>query len=181
MRTNQLKNFESKLDVLIRPFEKSDLNALKEGHRHARLVEAKIPDCYVATTIENTTIYRQWVFSHQHFNQILDYFGPIFPKLKENEVIIEGVFTHSDYRGLRIMPNAMYKILKQDQYKPIDRAIAFVEKSNISSLKGFYRIGFEPYILRREKWSFFNRTVSFIPLPAEIQNDYIQLTSRTSI
>jgi hypothetical protein len=167
--------------MIIRPFEKSDLNALKEGHRHARLVEAQIPDCYVATTTDNFTIYRQWLFKQEQNDQVLNYFGPIFPKLKENETIIEGVFTHTDYRGLRIMPNAIYKVLKQEQYKHINRAIAFVEENNIGSLKGFYRIGFEPYIIRREKWSFFKRTVSFIPLPVEIQNDYTQLTSTPSI
>ncbi|MEM5566275.1 hypothetical protein WNY78_14230 [Psychroserpens sp. AS72] len=177
----QLNSYESMLDMVIRPFEDSDINSLKEEHRHARLVEAKIPNCYVATTIDNSTVYRQWLFKHEQNDEILKYFGPIFPKLKENEAIIEGVFTHVDYRGMRIMPNAMYQILKQEQYKHLKRAIAFVKDRNIGSLKGFYRIGFVPYIVRQEKWFFFKRTVSFIPLPSEIQKDYSQLTSTPSI
>ncbi|WP_460219044.1 GNAT family N-acetyltransferase [Psychroserpens sp. MEBiC05023] len=166
---NNLKNSDSKLDIIIRPFESSDINSLKEELRHRRLVSENIPDCYIAITKNNEAVYRQWLFKSSENEQVRDYFGPIFPELKSNEAIIEGVFTHPDYRGLRIMPNAIYKTLTQDHYKHITRAIAFVEEKNSASLKGFYRIGFEPYIVRREKWFLFKRNVSFIPLPSEIE------------
>nr|WP_321235517.1 hypothetical protein [uncultured Psychroserpens sp.] len=172
-----LKNSDSKLNITIRPFEETDINALKEELRHRRLVSENIPDCYVATTKDNDTVYRQWLFKHQVNDRLMDYFGPIFPKLKENEAIIEGVFTHPDYRGLRIMPNAIFEILNQDQYKHIKRSIAFVKEKNIASLKGFYRVGFEPYIIRREQWRFFKRKVSFVPLPSEVEKSYLNLRS----
>ena len=142
------------------------------------MVEENIPDCYVATTKDNITVYRQWLFKQEQFENITKYFGPIFPKITKDEAIIEGVFTHLDYRGRRIMPNAIYKILNQEQYNHIKRAIAFVEESNIGSLKGFYRIGFEPFIVRQEKWFLFKRTISFISLSSKIQENYLQLTSK---
>ena len=180
VKRDQLKSLDYKLDLTIRPFEQSDLNSLKEGQRHIRLVEENIPDCYVATIKDNITVYRQWLFKQEQFEQITAYFGPIFPKIKKDEAIIEGVFTHLDYRGLRIMPNAIYNILNQEHYTHIKRAIAFVEQSNIGSLKGFYRIGFEPYIVRQEKWFLFKRTVSFIPLPSEIHESYLKLIATPS-
>jgi hypothetical protein len=170
-----LKDSDSKLDVIIRPFEDSDINALKEELRHRRLVRKKIPHCYVAITTDNVTIYRQWVFKHEQNKRLAEYFGPIFPKLKKGEAIIEGVFTHSDYRGLRIMPNAIYHILNQDHYKHLHRIMAFVEEKNRASLKGFYRIGFQPFIIREEQWRFFKRKVTFVPISTDIKNSHIDL------
>tara|TARA_B100000809_G_scaffold237477_1_gene257335 strand:- start:5 stop:718 length:714 start_codon:yes stop_codon:yes gene_type:complete len=180
VKINQLKNLDSKINITIRPFEQSDINSLKEGQRHIRLVEKKIPDCYVAAIQNNVPVYRQWLFTQEQFEAIIDYFGQIFPEIGKDEAIIEGVFTHLDYRGLRIMPNAIYQILNQNHYSHLKRAIAFVEQNNVGSLKGFYRLGFEPYILRQEKWLFFARKISFIPLPSEIYESYLQLNSPAS-
>ena len=178
MDTENLKNSESKLDIIIRPFENTDINALKEELRHHRLVAEKIPNCYVATTKDNQAVYRQWLFKYHQNDRLKEYFGPIFPELKKEEAIIEGVFTHPDYRGLRIMPNAIYHILNQDHYTSLTRVIAFVDEKNKASLKGFYRIGFEPYIIRQERWLFFKRKVSFIPMTSDEEKSYLNLTSR---
>ncbi|MEH6536072.1 MAG: GNAT family protein [Psychroserpens sp.] len=171
----ELKNIDSKLDIIIRLYENSDINALKEELRHRRLVSEKIPNCYVATTKNNDTVYRQWLFMHTQNERIADYFGSIFPKLKKDEALIEGVFTHPDYRGLRIMPNAVYEILTQKHYKHLTRVIAFVEENNRASLKGFNRIGFKPYMVRQERWLFFKRKVSFGSITSEGQKSYINL------
>lgn len=173
----ELCSTQSKINIIIRPFQVSDVNSLNEEYRHSRLVKAQIPECYVATTKENVTIYRQWLFTYESQEQVTDYFGSIFPTLAKNEAIIEGVFTHPDYRGLRIMSNAMSKILQQEHYKDLNRVIVFVEEKNISSLKGFYRIGFSPFILRQEVWCFFRRKVSFIQILDKVQNNHLAALS----
>ncbi|WCO03306.1 GNAT family N-acetyltransferase [Psychroserpens ponticola] len=170
----KLGSIHSNIDIVIRPFETSDLNSLNEGVRHSRLVEEQIPKCYVATTNENRTIYRQWLFTHKYQQQVIDYFGPIFPKISINEAIIEGVFTHPDYRGLRIMSDAMSKIIQQQQYKNIKRVIAFVEESNKASLKGFYRIGFLPYMIRKEVWFLFRRKVTLVQMSEKLQKKHLK-------
>ncbi len=154
----------SEIDISIRPFNASDKNSLNEEFRHARLVEEQIPECYVATTTDNVTIYRQWLFTHDAQSQLLNYFGPIFPNISKNEAIIEGVFTHPDYRGLRIMANAMLKIIQQPHYNNLERIIAFVDAQNTASLKGFERIGFKPYLIRQESWCLFRRKINFLNL-----------------
>ena len=176
-KPDELSVKNSKIEILIRPFETSDLNALKEGHRHVRLVEAQIPNCYVATTKENVTIYRQWLFTHESQQQINDYFGPIFPIISENEAIIEGVFTHPDYRGLNIMSSAMTKILEQEQYKNLNKVIAFVKEQNKPSLKGFYKMGFVPYIIRQEAWFLFRRKVTFVQMSDKLREKYLKSLS----
>ncbi|WP_033958133.1 GNAT family N-acetyltransferase [Psychroserpens jangbogonensis] len=144
------------------------------------MVEEQIPQCYVATTKENVTIYRQWLFTHKAQQQITDYFGPVFPEINKNEAIIEGIFTHPDYRGLRVMSNAMSQIVKQQQYKNLNRIIAFVEEENISSLKGFYRMGFTPYIIRQENWFLFKGNISFNQILDKVQNNYLNAPSYIS-
>ncbi len=126
----------------------------------------------MATTKNETTIYRHWIFKHDQNERVANYFGDLFPKLKKDEALIEGVFTHPDYRGLRVMPNAIHKTLTQHQYTSINRVIVFVDEKNIPSLKGFHRNGFKPYIIRQEKWLFFRRKVSFIPITSEMEHNY---------
>ncbi|WP_323789020.1 GNAT family N-acetyltransferase [Psychroserpens sp.] len=171
---HKLKVSDSSIDIAIRPFETSDINALNEKFRHSRLVEEQIPRCYVATNKKKKTVYRQWLFTHKSQQQVINYFGPVFPELDKNEAIIEGVFTHPDYRGLRIMSKAMPKIIKQQQYKNIKRVIAFVNERNISSLKGFNRIGFSPYCIRIEVWFLFSRKVSFIQMTDSLEKKYLE-------
>ena len=176
IQSKDLKYTKSAIDLSIRLFEDSDINALNEGLRHVRLVEASIPNCHVAITKDNNVVNRQWVFKHEQNEQVASYFGPIFPKLKENEALIEGVFTHPDYRGMRIMPNAIFQTLSLKEYTAVDRFIVFVDKNNIASLKAFRRIGFAPYILRQEKWYLFNRKVSFIAMPSGLEKTYFNLS-----
>lgn len=173
----KLNTTHSNLDISIRPFETSDINSLKEGLRHTRLVQEQIPKCYVATTLENITVYRQWLFTQKSQQLVIDYFGPIFPEISKNEAIVEGVFTHPDYRGLRIMSNAMSEIVQQQHYKNLKRIIAFVNEENKASLKGFYRMGFVPYMIRKEVWFLFRRKISFIEMSEEHKKKCIQSIS----
>lgn len=68
------------------------------------------------------------------------------------------------------MPHAIYEILTQDHYKHLTRAIAFVQEKNIASIKGFYRVGFNPYIIRQEEWFLFKRKISFLPIPEDFKD-----------
>ncbi len=108
--------------------------------------------------------------------RIKNYFKGIFPALNEDEALIEGVFTHPDYRGLKIMPNVIGEISKKIKQEGINKIIAFVDKKNIASLKGFKQSGFNPYLSRKTKWRFFIRTVTFEPIPKSLIEEYINNT-----
>ncbi|MDG5491888.1 hypothetical protein [Psychroserpens sp. SPM9] len=95
----------------IRHFNLEDINALKENMRHIRLVEEDIPTCYIAETKNHVPVFRQWVFKSTENERIQNYFGPIFPKLDNNEALLEGGFTHPNHRGQSIMAKSILNIM----------------------------------------------------------------------
>ena len=171
------ENPNAKIDFTIRLFNENDINTLKESYRHERLVNENIPNCYIAVTKENVSCYIQWLIGSQENNRIKKYFGNLFPKLKDNEALLEGAFTQPSFRGMGIMPAAMSRIAKKGKDIGAKKIITFVDIDNIPSLKGCKRSGFNPYILRKEKWFFFRRFVSFEAIPKEIQNLYSKHTA----
>ena len=165
-----------KIEYSIRLFEEADINKLQENFRHIGFIKQKIPYCYTALTKNNIPCYRMWIMKSNENERIKSYFKGIFPKLKEDEALIEGVFTHPDYRGLKIMPNIIGDISKKIKQEGINKIIVFVDKRNIASLKGFKQSGFNPYISRKTKWRFFIRTISFEPIPKLLIEEYIRKT-----
>jgi acyl carrier protein/GNAT superfamily N-acetyltransferase len=172
--------FEStnaKIDFTIRLFKDNDINTLKESYRHERLVKKNISSCFVAVTKENIPCYRQWLIGSQENIRIKKYFGNLFPKLKENEALMEGAFTHPSFRGIGIMPAAMSRIAEKGKDVGASKIITFVDIDNIPSLRSCKESGFAPYILRKEKWLFFRRSVSFGAIPNEMQTLYSKYTA----
>ena len=163
-------------DLNIRRFRTNDINELKEEMRHFRLVEENIPICYIAEKNDKKVVFRQWLFKNQQNERLQTFFNSKFPKLRKNEALLEGGFTHPDYRGQQIMAKAILNILSLDENKDIKRFITFVDLNNISSLKGLQKADFKPYNLRLEKWIFFKRRISFIPLPLDIEKSYFNLS-----
>lgn len=157
-------------DLGIRHFDLTDLHSLREKTRHIRLVEEDIPTCYIATNKDKTQVFRQWVFKHHQNYRIKAYFGSLFPSLEPNEALLEGGFTHPDYRGQGIMAKAILKIINHEDNKTINRYITFVDETNHASIKGLYKAGFRPYILRQESWFLFRRQVSYTPIYTEVTN-----------
>lgn len=152
----------------IRIFNSNDINQLQEKMRHIRLVEADIQTCYIAEDEQQQAVFRQWVFKHDQNHRIKNYFGNLFPKLETNEALLEGGFTHPDYRGQSIMAKSILNIINLKENKDIHRYITFVDKDNIASIKGLYKAGFRPYILRQESWFLFRREVTYTPLYVDI-------------
>lgn len=168
---------QSKIVLSIRLFDEVDINALQENYRHIGLIRAEIPKCYTAVTQDDVPCFRMWIMKSEQNEQIKDYFRGLFPKLEKDEAIVEGVFTNPDFRGLKIMPYVLGLISEKEKKEGINKLIAFVDVRNITSLKGFKQSGFNPYILRRSKWRFFKRTVSFESVPADVKEKYEKHTS----
>ncbi len=163
-----------KIEVSLRLFDDADLHMMNEKFRHIGFIKRKIPDCYTGITKDNHPCFRMWFMKSSQNEQIKNYFGDLFPTLKHDEALIEGVFTNPKYRGLKIMPYVINKISEQSNSEGINKVIAFVKTNNIPSLRGFRQSGFAPYLIRKEKWVFFNRTVTFEPLNDTILKEYEQ-------
>ncbi|MFT5848150.1 hypothetical protein [Psychroserpens sp.] len=161
----------------VRRFKTEDLQVLKEEMRHIRLVKENIPTCYIVENSNQKPVFRQWVFKEDKNEQVKNYFGGLFPMLKKNEALLEGGFTHLDYRGQSIMAKAILSIFQLEENNDIKRYITFVDITNIASIKGLNKVGFKLYLLRKEEWFLFKRTISFFPITTEIEKSYISTIS----
>jgi len=137
----------------------------KELVRRLEHLNADIPTCYVAVSDDGTPAYVQWLMGATLNDRIQSYFNGIFPVLAPDEALLENAFTLEAFRGKGIMPAAMARIAEKGSQIGARWVITFVEESNVPSLKGCKRSGFEPYMFRHERWHLFRRTLEFTRLP----------------
>jgi hypothetical protein len=180
------KPFEAphaKIKINIRPFKEGDTEMLLGESESAMtnpkilasqraILVKKIPQCYVAVTLNNKPCYMQWLIGYKENDKIRFHFQDLFPPLKPREALLEGAYCNPEFRGLGIMPAAMSQIAENASLINARWVNTFVDVTNVASLKGCRRSGFEPYILRKNRWLLFHRTVSFHPLPAKMRDTY---------
>jgi len=129
------------------------------------ILEAGIGTCYAAVGDDHRTLYVQWLIAASDNDRVHAHFGGAFPLLEPDEALLEGAFTFASSRGKRVMPEAMARISEKAADLGARWVITFVTTDNQPSLKGCERAGFSPYVLRRERWRLFRRTLSFEALP----------------
>lgn len=174
----------ARIDISVRKLQSNDTGIILEHGEFAKanprlaeyqqnLVQANLPDCFVAVNEEDKPCYMQWLIGPDQNHRLKEHFGNSFPELDKNEALLEAAFMRPAFRGKRIMPAAMSRIAKEA--KKIDgvRYVnTFVDLKNIPSLKGCKRAGFSPYILRKDRWFLFKRNITFNSLSEEIVNQY---------
>lgn len=154
----------AKIPLVVRPFASGDEAALF-GHRLAGTdpadteeiryrmehLEADIPTPYVAVDeTTGTPCYIQWLMGPAQNDKIqAKLWG--FPRLAENEALLENAYIPPAYRGQRIMPEAMYLIAEKARDIGASYALTFVTGDNMASLKGCKRAGFEIYMVHERK------------------------------
>lgn len=179
---------KAKIEITIRQLKDEDLAGLLDEtlqdsaeqrvvSDQQGIIKAGIPGCHVAVANDSQEpCYMQWLISSEYNNLLEAHFQGILPPLKESEALLEGAYTPPAFRGLGIMPVAMAKISEQAAVLQARWVITFVGVDNIPSLKGCRRAGFEPYILRRDRWFLFRRTVSFQAIPDKQLQHYHKTT-----
>lgn len=134
--------------------------------------------CYVAKTKDAIPCARLWAIDSSQNEKLKNIWGETFPTLKQNEVLLENVFTVPKFRGMGIIPAFIYdtcELIKKDGAK---YAITFALASNNNTSRAFYYAGFHPYILREVKWLFFRKKVTFTEIPPEVMDHFNKITLR---
>lgn len=169
---------EPAISVTIRPIKRDDLPAFTEidpgrhdrlSARHraasARLLASDIETCYVAVTEEGTPCYMQYLILPSENDKVQAFFEGIFPRLAEDQALLEGAFTLEEYRGQGIMPFVMEDLAEKARNEGARRLITVVFSGNVPALKGCQRSGFVPYMLVNQRCRLFKRRITFTPLP----------------
>ena len=168
---------DAALPITVRPIQESDVATLLEAGRdelsgeaqreraiRMRMIEAKLPTCYVAVTAENVPCYMQWLIGSDDNDRIHEIFGDRFPRLAADEMLLEGAFTLEAWRGKKIMAAAMARIAEHATIHGAQWVITFVGADNVPSMKGCKRAGFEPYLERTGVWRLFRYHSRFGPI-----------------
>ena len=162
------------ISLEIRPFRSEDIPYFVSDSYNQGIIEAQLQTCYVACTAEGEPTYRQWLISSDQNRRIQEFWNGSFPILDPQEALLENAYTVPEHRGKRIMPAAMAQIAEKGSEVGARYVITFVGIDNIPSLKGCKRSGFDPYVLRTEKWFLFEKRVEFQPVNKEHLTVYEQ-------
>lgn len=155
----------ARIPITVRPLAGDDIPFLfpRGTERPARrekvelatrraMLDAGVPQCFVAVDADGTPCYFQWRLDHRQ-NRFLQSHFPRrwFPVLREDEILLENAYTPVAFRGKGIMSEAMAIIAETGEDVGARAAITFVEVDNPPSLKACANAGFAPYTLRRER------------------------------
>lgn len=164
------------IPISVRPATAAEIRALLAARDHGltpeewrermALADAGLRQAYVAVTADGRPCYLQWLMSARDNDRIQRVFHGTFPRLADDEALLEGAYTPPAFRGLRIMPAAMARIAERARDLGARAVLTFVVPGNIPSLKGCQRAGFVIDQLKRDEWRWFRRSVRFEPLPA---------------
>lgn len=166
---------KSLLKISVRPAVPEDA-AFFQDKRNDGLIE-QFETCYVAETKDGIPCSRLWLIDASQNQKLQATWEGIFPELNPDEALIENVFTVPKFRGFGILPLVVDQVVKAGKQSGVRYALTFGELTNINTSRSFAYAGFDPFILRRKKWTFFVRRVSFEKIPQDILEQYEKETA----
>jgi hypothetical protein len=106
--------------------------------------------CYLALTDSGNICHIAWLLTAKHNDLIQTNYPPGMRLLKENEAMVENVFTFSRYKSKGIMASVISDLLQIAKNNGIRRVLAYVDNENTISQRCLLSAGFRPYDEERE-------------------------------
>ncbi|MGE2836533.1 hypothetical protein [Mycobacterium sp. SMC-4] len=128
------------------------------------MLESDLPTPWVAIDPDGAVCFMAYVFTAQDNPRIKALWGDWLPELKPDELMLEGLFTSANHRGLGIMPDAGTQMVERMVDNGVRYGIGFILTRNTSSLRAGEKGGWIPYLKREERWFLFRRRVTFTPI-----------------
>jgi hypothetical protein len=146
----------AKLEIRMEPHESPAFDGFVEELRRARgadclqvvllrrLCDAGVQGLHVATAPDGSPAYCQWLVGASN-QELLHARSPgRHPTLAPNEVLLEGAYTFTRFRGLGLMANGMWQLLAKARDGGARSAITYVGTDSVPALRGCERVGFAP-------------------------------------
>ncbi len=94
-----------------------------------------------------------------------------FPRLKEDELLLEGAYTFEKYRGNRLCDSVAKDIFEINRKQGLRRAITYIKSENAPSLRAAEKTGFKKYeeVYIRKTLFFTRRHVVEIPQQDQVE------------
>jgi hypothetical protein len=133
-----------------------------------RLCDAGVRELHVATAPDGSPAYCQWLVDESNQDLLHAHSPGRHPTLAPNEVLLEGAYTFTRFRGLGLMANGMWQLLAKARDAGARSAITYVGTDSVPALRGCARVGFAPDHVR-DNLRRLSRTRSFMrPVDDEV-------------
>ncbi len=126
-----------------------------------RLCEAGVRELHVATAPDGSPAYCQWVVGESNQDLLHAHSPGRHPRLARHEVLLEGAYTFTRFRGLGLMADGMWQLLTKARDAGARSAITYVATESVPALRGCARVGFAPDHVRHNVRRL-GRTRSFV-------------------
>ena len=123
--------------------------------RRVSFYERGFDACHLALTDSGDVCHIAWLLSARHNDLIQSQYPSGTGRLREDEVLLENIFTFPRYRGKGIMLSVTLHLADLARKKGFRRVVAYVDIENTPSLTGFNRAGFYSFGEEKEKRRFF--------------------------
>jgi hypothetical protein len=131
----------------------------------AHLLASDLETPYVAVLSDGTPCYMQYlIFPDQNPKLERIFRGTILP-LEPDEALLDFAFTLKPHRFLGVMPYAFESLIDVARKQGAQRIVTYVSPADSSMTRFAERIGFKPFVMRRERYRLFRRSVQFQFLP----------------
>lgn len=169
----------ARIPTRLRALRAGDVDALfdlrEPGLSHAEISERLYERClvdsgiqagYVAVTERGEACAALWLIPAAENVKLRQLSNGNLPRLADDELLLEGLFTHQAYRDMHIMVSSIVESLSEAKSSGATKVLAFVEHENTISLRALRRCGFVAYAMKRERRFLFFRSSTIEPLPA---------------
>jgi hypothetical protein len=124
---------------------------------------------------EGAPVYTQWLV-RANDQDIMERHTPgRYPTLADDEVLLEGAYTFTEFRRMGVMADGMLQLLRIAREEGALAAITYVASDNVASLRGCAAVGFVPDHLRRSTRRVGLRNSS--PFPIDTKTQALWLTA----
>ncbi|HIH97181.1 MAG TPA: hypothetical protein HA348_06875 [Thermoplasmata archaeon] len=142
-------------------------NEVLERIRRLRLLKSGIQTCYVAVTHNDIPVAMCWLIDASQNEKLQTFFNDGIPPLADDEILLEGGYTIESYRGLGIQRWRVCELLRKAGQCKARWVFAYFRPTITATFQSLIRNGFEPYMIRNDKWRLFKRHLIYKPLSAE--------------
>lgn len=134
---------------------------IKERLERLLFLRAETSRCFVASGPDLFPFAICWLLMPEDNPMLEDYFKGNLPSLECGEALLEFIYIHPAYRGLKLMEWISRKLFIMARSHGATRAIAYVRGRNEVSLKSSYGIGWRPFLEKMVIWKCFKRQTTY--------------------
>jgi hypothetical protein len=106
------------------------------------MCEAGVGGLHVARSPDDEAVYCQWLIGPAE-HVAIDRFSPgLYPSLNDGEVLLEGAYTYTNFRGVGAMADGMHQLLEKARERGEKAAFTYVAAEYPPSIRGCAKVGF---------------------------------------